>query len=248
MATHIHRDTAPGTRDVPEVLRMGAVMLFRLLDQSGTAERAFIEQRFEPQILGRETQFLGVHQFNIRLPARLDHAIRFGEIQTQGFLHHDMLARSRRIERNPAMKIIRHAHNHHVDVRQNQQFAIVSEMAWNAMPLRKGECISRRRRSNGADLGLIAGAQRLGVDGRDELRANQPDSHSLRRGHRHYSRSMGLSVLWWSQLQPATYLHRGSWECSLVRSPKATINYQIEPRHDCAQAATRSSQDLLTET
>src|SRR5882672_6280995 len=47
--------------------------------------------------------------------------------------------------------------------------------------------------------------------------------------------------------RPATVLHRGSWECSLVRSPKATINYQIEPRHDCAKAATRN-QNLLAET
>src|SRR5690349_5057201 len=59
---------------------------------------------FQPHILGRETQLLGVHQLDLRAGARRDHAIRLGEIQAQGLLHDYVLAGGSRVQRHLAMQ------------------------------------------------------------------------------------------------------------------------------------------------
>jgi hypothetical protein len=133
VAAHVHGDAAAGAIDVPEMRSVRAVVFFRLFKQDGSAKRAAIEELFEADVFRRETQLLGVHQFDLGFAAGGEHLVGFGEVEAHRFFQDDMFAGASGVNGDLAMKIIGHAENHHVDLIHLKQLAVIFEMVGDVM-------------------------------------------------------------------------------------------------------------------
>src|SRR6266850_8100614 len=109
VTAHVHGDAAPRSSHVPEMVRVRAVVLFGLLEQSGLSERARIEQLLQANIFWSETKLLGIHQLAFRLAAGSNHLVRFRKVHAKRFFHNDMFARSERGQSDLAMEEVWHA-------------------------------------------------------------------------------------------------------------------------------------------
>src|SRR5262249_9081286 len=69
VTSHVEQHAASGPLYIPEPIRMRARMLFALLDQINLTDRPLIYERLGPDILGGETQFLGIHQLDLGIAA-----------------------------------------------------------------------------------------------------------------------------------------------------------------------------------
>ena len=65
---------------------MRAKMLLYLFYHINLAKRPLVSHFLCLHILGREKQFLRIHQFNVRRSAGFDHLIGFGQIKAHGLL------------------------------------------------------------------------------------------------------------------------------------------------------------------
>jgi hypothetical protein len=123
-----------------------AIVFFGLLQKRRLAQRAAVEKLFEADVFRREAKFLRVHQFHFRRPACLNHPIGLRKVQTQRFLHNDVLARRRRIESDLAMNLIRCADHNHIHLRHCKELAVIGEVMRYAVLCGKAPRIARRRR------------------------------------------------------------------------------------------------------
>ena len=121
VAAHVHGHAAAGSLDVPEMRGVRAVVLLRLLQERGPAQRAGIQQLLEADVLGGEAQLLGIHQLHAGRAAGRDHPVGLGQVQAQRLLDHDVLAGRGGIEHDLAMQMIGNADHHQLDLRPRQQ-------------------------------------------------------------------------------------------------------------------------------
>ena len=145
----------------------------------GSAQRPGVQQLFQPDIFRRETEFFGVHQLYFRLLAGGDHPIGLGQVETEGFLHNDVLAGRGGIQSNLAMQGIGNPDHDHIDVRLRQKLPIIREGAGNLELRGKGLDVRFLRRGGGGDSRMSATPQGLGVDAGDELGTDKADLNRL---------------------------------------------------------------------
>src|SRR5262249_20242752 len=76
VTSHVQQHTASGPVYVPEPVRMRPGMLFALFDQIDLTDRPLIYECLCPDILGGETEFFGIHQFDSGIAAGRYHPVR----------------------------------------------------------------------------------------------------------------------------------------------------------------------------
>ena len=180
MAAHVREHAAAGAIDIPEVGRVGAVVLLRLLDQGRAAERAGVEQRLHPHILRREAHLLGIHEEHAGILAGGDHAVGLGHAQAHGLLQHDVLAGSGAVQHQRAVGVVGRADRHHVDIVVLQQRAVICAVVGEAVRLCESLGVPRRRRRHSDQFRMGVAHERAGVDSAHELRTQEPDTNRFR--------------------------------------------------------------------
>ena len=161
---------------------MGTVVLLRLLDQVNFSQRAFVYQLLEPEILGCETQLLGIPQHDPSPLAGGDHPVAFREVQGHRLFHHHVLPRLGRAAGHLAMQVVGDPENHEVDVLEVEQVPIVSKMMGDRALRGETFGMAGRRRCHCDDLGARHTAQGFVVNESDEPGADQADPYLLHRG------------------------------------------------------------------
>ena len=180
MAAHVREHAAAGAVHVPEVGRMGAVMLLGLLDEGGAAERTGVEQRLHAHIFGREADLFGVHEEHAGVGAGGDHAVGLGQAQAHRLLQHDMLAGGGAVQHQRAMGVVGGADHHHVDIVARQQRPVIGAVVGQAVGCGEGLGMARRRRRHAHQPGVGIAHERAGVDPAYELGTQEPDTDRFR--------------------------------------------------------------------
>ena len=166
MAAHVREHAAAGAIDIPEVGRMGAVVLLRLLDEGRAAKRTGVEQRLHPHVLRREAHLLGIHEEHAGVLAGGDHAVGLGHAQAHGLLQHDVLACSGAVQHQRAVSVVGRADHHHVDIVALQQRAVICAVVGEAVRFCESLGVPRRRRCHRDQLRVGVAHERAGMKSR----------------------------------------------------------------------------------
>ena len=194
VAAHVREHTAAGAIDIPEVGRVRAVMLLRLLDEGRAAKRAGIEQRLHTHVLGREAHLLGIHEEHAGILAGRHHAVGLGHAQAHRLLQHDVLAGGGAVQHQRAVGVVGRADDHHVDVVALEQRAMVGAVVRETVSPGEGLGMARRRRRDPDQSRMGVARERAGMDPAHELRTQEPDTNRFRHGRPRFSK--GLLGVW----------------------------------------------------
>ena len=156
--------------------RVRAEVLLALLDQVDLAERAFVGHPLGLHVLGREEQFLGIHQQHALPAAGVDHHVGLFQRHAQRLLADDVLAGVGDIDGHLGVQGVGGGDGDHLDVRLLEHLAIVVEDPRNAVLLGQLLGMPGRGRGDGHHLRLFGhDLERRRVDIGLELRADDAD-------------------------------------------------------------------------
>ncbi len=130
-------------------------MFLRLLHHVDFAESAVVGHLLRLDVLWREIEFLGVHQQDSVLTARLDHEVCLFEGHTQGLFTNHVFPSRRRVARHLCVQRVRDGDGDHLQITLSEHGPVIGKKTGNLMLACEPLGVAGRRRGNRHDLGLF---------------------------------------------------------------------------------------------